>query len=246
VAGLSLIIVHWSTVYLDRAVRQLRARGTTVPNDLLAHVAPLGWEHIGLTGDYVWSAPDPAAPFRPLREVRAACPRNFSPSLRCHFGGASLSALAAGALVIVAWNAAAWNTSRTFGDALFLFAAFLSACFSAVMRRAKLEPLHAAALVSIGSLVIYLPVYLALHGTRLAAAAARRNYASGDFPGRSRDHYFPPSLWPRGCHPRRFAWCRLWCLGAGTIKPYLITVQRQQTDVTPINEISLCAPPEEA
>ena len=21
---------------------------------LLAHIAPLGWEHIGLTGDYVW------------------------------------------------------------------------------------------------------------------------------------------------------------------------------------------------
>jgi len=38
-----------------------------VPDDLLAHVAPLGLEHIGLTGDYVWTAPDPAAPFRPLR-----------------------------------------------------------------------------------------------------------------------------------------------------------------------------------
>src|SRR6266851_8903347 len=62
--GLSLItaaIVHWNTVYLDRAVRQLRAQATTVPDDLLAHVAPLGWEHIGLTGDYVWTAPDPAA-----------------------------------------------------------------------------------------------------------------------------------------------------------------------------------------
>ena len=60
VVGLSLItaaIVHWNTVYLDRAVRQLRAQGTTVPDDLLAHVAPLGWEHIGLTGDYVWTAP---------------------------------------------------------------------------------------------------------------------------------------------------------------------------------------------
>ena len=38
--------------------------------DLLAHVAPLGWEHIGLTGDYVWTEANPAAPFRPLREVR--------------------------------------------------------------------------------------------------------------------------------------------------------------------------------
>jgi hypothetical protein len=41
-AGLSLItaaIVHWNTVNLDRAVRQLRLQGTTVPDDLLARVA---------------------------------------------------------------------------------------------------------------------------------------------------------------------------------------------------------------
>ena len=42
-----------------------------VPDDLLAHVAPLGWEHIALTGDYVWTEANPAAPFRPLREVRS-------------------------------------------------------------------------------------------------------------------------------------------------------------------------------
>ena len=76
-SGLSLItaaIVHWNTVYLDRAVREFRAQGATVPNDLLAHVAPLGWEHIGLTGDYVWAGLDPAVPFRPLRDVRATFP----------------------------------------------------------------------------------------------------------------------------------------------------------------------------
>src|SRR5690242_9562255 len=74
-SGLSLItaaIVHWNTVYLDRAVRYLRARGATVSDDLLTHVAPLGWEHIGLTGDYVWTAADPAGPSRPLRDVRTA------------------------------------------------------------------------------------------------------------------------------------------------------------------------------
>ena len=26
-----------------------------VPNELLAHVATVGWEHFALTGDYVWS-----------------------------------------------------------------------------------------------------------------------------------------------------------------------------------------------
>ena len=75
--GLSLItaaIVHWNTVYLDRAVRQLRAQGVAVLDDLLAHVAPLGWEHIALTGDYVWSAAGPEAGFRPLRDVRSRVP----------------------------------------------------------------------------------------------------------------------------------------------------------------------------
>ena len=82
-----------------------------------------------------------------------------------------LSLILAGALIIVGWHAsaltAAWSTSRTFGDALFLAAAFLWACFTVVMRQARLDPVHAAALVSTGSLTIYLPIYLVLYGTRL-------------------------------------------------------------------------------
>jgi drug/metabolite transporter (DMT)-like permease len=70
----------------------------------------------------------------------------------------------AGAALIVGRPAAAsttaWSASRTLGDALFLFASLLSACFTVVMRQAKLEPLHAAALDSTGSLVVYLPIYL--------------------------------------------------------------------------------------
>jgi drug/metabolite transporter (DMT)-like permease len=81
-----------------------------------------------------------------------------------------LSSIMVGALIIVGghgWSAA-WNSSRTLGDALFLVAAFLSACFTVAMLQAKLDPLHAAALVSTGSLVIYLPIYLAFFGARLA------------------------------------------------------------------------------
>lgn len=37
-------------------------------NDLLAHVAPLGWEHIALTGDYVWNPVHTS--LRCLRNVR--------------------------------------------------------------------------------------------------------------------------------------------------------------------------------
>jgi TnpA family transposase len=72
-SGLSLItaaIVLWNTVYLDRAVQQLRAQGVDIPDHLLAHVAPLGWEHIALTGDYVWTTPKSQDVYRPLRDVR--------------------------------------------------------------------------------------------------------------------------------------------------------------------------------
>ena len=69
---------------------------------------------------------------------------------------------------MIGGHGSAWNASRTFGDAAFLMAGFLTACFTLIMRQAKLDPLHAAALVSTGSMVIYAPLYIALRGTRLA------------------------------------------------------------------------------
>lgn len=56
-SGLTLVtaaIVYWNTLYMGRAVEHLRARGEPAPEELLAHVAPLGWRHISLTGDYLW------------------------------------------------------------------------------------------------------------------------------------------------------------------------------------------------
>lgn len=80
--------------------------------------------------------------------------------------------IATGALVIIGshsgMSSTGWNPARSFGDALFLLASFLTACGTVVMRRARLDPLHATALVSTGSLVLTLPVYPALYGTRLA------------------------------------------------------------------------------
>ena len=61
-------IVYWNTLYMSRAVEHLRASGQPAPDDLLAHVAPLGWTHISLTGDYLWREPAAAADdFLPLR-----------------------------------------------------------------------------------------------------------------------------------------------------------------------------------
>jgi drug/metabolite transporter (DMT)-like permease len=72
-----------------------------------------------------------------------------------------------GALIIIVWHGSALSISRRFGDMLFLVASFLTACFTVIMRQAKLDPIHAAALVSTGSFVIYVPVYFLIHGIRI-------------------------------------------------------------------------------
>jgi len=71
-SGLALVtaaIALWNTVYLGRALDALRRRGEGVSDALLAHIAPLGWQHVNLTGDYVWGVDNNLAPdgFRPLR-----------------------------------------------------------------------------------------------------------------------------------------------------------------------------------
>ena len=48
--------------------------GQPVDAELLQYLSPLGWEHINLTGDYVWrsSAKVGAGKFRPLRPLPGA------------------------------------------------------------------------------------------------------------------------------------------------------------------------------
>ncbi|MVA82780.1 Tn3 family transposase, partial [Agrobacterium vitis] len=70
-SGLNLVvsaIVHWNTVYLNRAVTQLKRAGRDIPDTLLKHISPLSWEHINLTGIYTWDAEHQMPNgFRPLR-----------------------------------------------------------------------------------------------------------------------------------------------------------------------------------
>jgi Tn3 transposase DDE domain len=49
--------------------RRLKARPLLVDDNLLEHLSPLGWEHINLTGDYVWrqNRRVESGKFRPLR-----------------------------------------------------------------------------------------------------------------------------------------------------------------------------------
>jgi len=76
-SGLNLVvaaIVLWNTVYLDRATQALRRHGQAVDDALLPFLSPLGWEHLTLTGDYVWRQSRKAEPgrFRPLRPLPPA------------------------------------------------------------------------------------------------------------------------------------------------------------------------------
>jgi hypothetical protein len=79
-SGLNLLvtaIILWNTRYLERAVATLR-QTANVPDHLLAHLSPFGWEHLNLTGDYVWDAqsgtsekPDGLRPLRTPPEAYA-------------------------------------------------------------------------------------------------------------------------------------------------------------------------------
>lgn len=76
-SGLNLVtaaIVLWNTVYLERAANALRNHDQGVDDALLQYLSPLGWEHVNLTGDYLWrsSTKVGAGKFRPLRPLPQA------------------------------------------------------------------------------------------------------------------------------------------------------------------------------
>lgn len=83
-SGLNLVtaaIVLWNTVYLDRAIQAMkeqaiRDHGQPIDEVLLQHLSPLGWEHINLTGDYVWrqSRKIEKGKYRPLRSFPKTYP----------------------------------------------------------------------------------------------------------------------------------------------------------------------------
>lgn len=57
-AALNLVtaaIILFNCRYLGRALGEMRARGMEFDETLISQLSPLGWDHINLTGDYVWS-----------------------------------------------------------------------------------------------------------------------------------------------------------------------------------------------
>ncbi len=62
-------IAAWNTVYLTEAIATLRKRDEDIPEATVAHIAPLGWEHIRLIGDYHF-APQSGRTLENLRPLR--------------------------------------------------------------------------------------------------------------------------------------------------------------------------------
>ncbi len=53
---LAAIIIYWNTKHLGRIIQAMQRQGIEIAPEKLAHLSPLGWEHIILTGFYEWQA----------------------------------------------------------------------------------------------------------------------------------------------------------------------------------------------
>ncbi len=62
-------IAAWNTIYLTEAFATLRRQGEEISETTIAHIAPLGWEHINLIGKYQF-APQPGRSLENLRPLR--------------------------------------------------------------------------------------------------------------------------------------------------------------------------------
>jgi drug/metabolite transporter (DMT)-like permease len=80
---------------------------------------------------------------------------------------AGLGLIISGAIGIVWITGGAIGTIQNIGHAFFLAAGFVWACYTVAMRRARLDGLHAAAVAGVGSLALYLPIYIAVYGIRV-------------------------------------------------------------------------------
>jgi drug/metabolite transporter (DMT)-like permease len=76
-------------------------------------------------------------------------------------------------VLIMAWGSGGeLGTPQNFGHGLFLGAGLAWAFYTVAMRKARLDGLHAAAISAVGSMVLYLPVYILVFLPRGTLAAA--------------------------------------------------------------------------
>lgn len=80
--------------------------------------------------------------------------------------------IALGAIGIAWASGGTIGMPQNIGHVLFLCAGLSWACYTVAMRKARLDGLHAAAIAAVVSLVVYLPIYVAIaRGSLLAAPA---------------------------------------------------------------------------
>jgi Tn3 transposase DDE domain len=73
-SGLNLLvaaIILWNTTYLQRAIDPPRKQGHHPEPGDLAHLSPLDWEHVNLTGDHHWETSSTLGP----NQFRSLCTR---------------------------------------------------------------------------------------------------------------------------------------------------------------------------
>jgi hypothetical protein len=64
------VLVLWNTVYMEAALKQLRAEGYEVKPEDVARLTPLGYAHFNFLGRYSFNLAEPVAKgnLRPLRD----------------------------------------------------------------------------------------------------------------------------------------------------------------------------------
>jgi len=78
-----------------------------------------------------------------------------------------------GVLVIVWGSGSEFGSWQNVGHGLFLSAGLAWAFYTVAMRKARLDGLHAAAISAVGSMLLYLPIFALIPGTKLAIASWR-------------------------------------------------------------------------
>ncbi|WP_158566717.1 Tn3 family transposase [Actinomadura craniellae] len=63
--------VWWNTLYLDAAVKQIRADGFPATDEMCAGLSPITYEHINFLGRYAFTRTDAATGLRPSHDPAA-------------------------------------------------------------------------------------------------------------------------------------------------------------------------------
>jgi drug/metabolite transporter (DMT)-like permease len=74
---------------------------------------------------------------------------------------AGLFLVVCGGVLIGGLGISSLGGQQSVGHLFFLFATYLTACYTVAIRHARIDGLHAAAIAAVVSLVLYLPIYLA-------------------------------------------------------------------------------------